>query len=112
MADVLPLHSHETVVGALRNALTIADMGRDGHLWENRELGYDEISPAFQDIARLIRHAIEGLSEPNLASIQAAEILVREYHGSLDDQRNARDVAAGILKAAVTGEIPRTWEAP
>jgi|SRR6267378_8474118 len=107
MSNVTPLRSQETVVGGLKNALWIAELGRDGEFGSLPR--YDEAMGAFGDIARLLRHAIEGLSEPNLAAVQAAEILVREYHGSLDDQRNARDVAAGILKAAVTGLVPGTW---
>lgn len=108
MTNVQPIQ--QSIVEDLRNALTIAGMGRDRyfgvHPPSNDAIG------AFGDIARLLRHALDQLGEPNLAAVQAAEILVREYHGSLDDQRNARDVAAGILKAAVTGEIPRTWSEP
>lgn len=62
-----------------------------------------------KDVERLLRHALEGLGEPNLASVQAAEVMLREWEGSYDTQRNARDVAAVILRAAVTGEIPPTW---
>ena len=64
-------------------------------------------------IARLIRHAIEGLSEPPLAAVQAAATMLREAQaesqGFAVNQRYARDTAAAILRAAVTGEIPRTW---
>ena len=66
---------------------------------------------AIGDIARLLRHALEQLGEPNLAAVQATEILVREWHGTPDAQRSARDTAAGILYAQMTGKVPKTWTA-
>lgn len=69
----------------------------------------------YGDIARLIRHALDQLGEPNLASIQAAATMLREAQaesqGFAVNQRYARDAAAAILKAQLTGAIPRTWEA-
>src|SRR5882724_9858704 len=64
---------------------------------------------AFEDIARLLRLAIVKLSEPNLAAMQAGEILLKEWSGTPEPQRQLRDTIAGILRAQVTGEIPRTW---
>src|SRR5258706_16468053 len=65
---------------------------------------------AFRDIARLIRHALESLSEPSLAAMQAGEILLKEWSGTPEPQRQLRDTIHGILNAQLTGEIPRTWE--
>ena len=92
------------------NALYIAELGGDGQYGGNNR--YDEVSSAFQDIARLLKHALEQLGEPNLAAVQATEILVREWHGTPDGQRSARDTAAGILHAQLTGAVPPTWKAP
>ena|SRR6266550_1628840 len=102
MTNVTPIQ--QPPIEDLRNCLQIAQD------WSRCELSAPDTAQVFASIARLIRHALEQLSEPNLAAIQATEILVREWHGSLEEHQNARDVAAGILRAAVTGEIPRTWE--
>lgn len=107
MPNVQPIQ--QPVIEDLRNALQIAQM------WVARNWDFEDanaVDHAIEDIARLIRHAIEGLSEPSLAAVQAAAILTREIEEStaVDRQREARDLAAAILRAAVTGEIPRTWE--
>lgn len=104
MTPITPIQ--QPALEDLKNALQIAQLWMDGA----PEKYWERTAVAFGDIARLLKNVLEALSEPNLAAVQAAEILVREYHGSLDDQRSARDVAAGILRAAVTGEIPPTWE--
>lgn len=87
----------------LKNCLQIANAWAEGQP--------PLTAQAFVRIAQLIRHALEQLGEPNLASIQAAAVMLREHEGlgAHDQQRDARDVAAVILRAAVTGEIPRTW---
>jgi len=69
----------------------------------------NEIEAAFVRIARLLKHAIEGLSEPSLAAMQAGEVLLREWSGTPEPQRQFRDTIQGILNAQLTGEIPRTW---
>jgi len=86
----------------LRNALQIAEgfSNYRGDSFEDRE--------AFSDIARLIRHALSQLGEPSLEAVQAAEVMIREWEGSREP-RNVRDVAAVILHAAVTGNVPPTW---
>jgi hypothetical protein len=104
MTNITPMHSQETAEGALRNALTIAQMGRDGYL--------DDDGQGYRDIARLLKHTLEQLGEPSLAAVQATEILVREWHGTPDGQRSARDTAAGILHAQMTGAVPPTWKVP
>jgi hypothetical protein len=71
-----------------------------------------ETAVAFESVARLLKHALEQLGEPNLAAVQATEILVREWHGTPDAQRSARDTAAGILWAQLTGAVPPTWKVP
>lgn len=108
MTTVTPLQ--QPPIEDLRNAQMIADM------WAlpipaGRSMDTAEAQGAFGDIARLVRHAIEGLSDPNLAAVQAAEILTREIEEStaVDRLREARDLAAAILRAQLTGEIPRTW---
>ena len=91
-------------VESLKNALTIADFGARG-------LHYAKVSP-YGDIARLIRDALEKLSEPSLAAIQAARILIPEYYGKhpdYEDARAIRDTVAGILKAQLEGTVPKTW---
>ena len=104
MTNIIPMHSQETVEGAIRNALQIAQV------WEQDAYRGDR--PAFLNIARLLRHALEQLGEPNLAAVQAAEVLLREWHGTPDEQRSARDTAAGILHAQMTGAVPPTWKVP
>lgn len=92
----------------LKNALTIAEMGRDRyfgvHPPSNDAIG------AFGDIARLIRHALEQLGEPNLAAIQAGEVLLKEWQGTPDERRSLRDTIQGILTAQLSGIVPKTWE--
>lgn len=108
MTPVTPLHSQETVAGALRNALTVACMGRDGLYGGDSRT--DHIHSAFADIVRLLRHTLEGLSEPNLAAMQAGEVLLREWQGTPEPERQLRDTIAGIVAAQVSGVVPKTWE--
>src|SRR5258706_15132908 len=65
---------------------------------------------AFRDIARLIRHAIESLSEPNLAAMQAGEVFLHEWAGTPGPQRPLRDTIQGLLSAQLSGVVPKTWE--
>jgi hypothetical protein len=84
-------------------------MGRDGEYGGDSR--YDHVHSAFGDVARLLKGALEALAEPNLAAMQAGEILLKEWNGTPEPQRQLRDTIAGILRAQVTGEIPKTWEA-
>jgi len=107
MTNVTPIQ--QPAIEDLRNALMIAELGPDlfHHIDHEQDAG-----SAFGDITRLLRHALEQLGEPNLAAVQATEILVREWHGTPDEQRSARDTAAGILHAQMTGAVPPTWKVP
>src|SRR5712664_758296 len=93
----------QPVIEDLKNAQTMAE------LCGQQLYGISQIKEDFASIARLIRHAIEGLSEPNLAAMQAGEVLLREWSGTPEPQRQLRDTIAGILHAQLTGEIPPTW---
>lgn len=92
MPNVTPIQ--QPPIEDLRNALQIANAADGG----------------FGAIARLIRHAIEGLSEPSLAAMQAGEILLREWSGTPEPERQLRDTVAGILHAQLSGIVPKTWE--
>ena len=84
----------------LRNALQIADMGRDGFLTSGADQA--EALDGFRDIVRLLQHALQGLAEPNEAAITVAwGFLPRDILG--DPRRHARDLAAVILKAQLSG---------
>ena len=62
-----------------------------------------EALKAFFSIARLIRDALDKLSEPNEAAIHAARIIVG---GTLyASPRAARDLCAAILKAQLEGGL-------
>src|SRR5712664_2430470 len=119
MTNVTPLHSQETVVGALRNALMIAqEWGRLdwGSAMTVPNAALKDSIASHEAVARLIRHAIEGLSDPNLAAVQAAATMLREAPEN-PSSRYSRDTAAAVLRAAVTGEIPPThlenlWSQP
>lgn len=65
---------------------------------------------AFESVARLIRHALDGLGEPNAAAIRAARsYLFRcEYSvtgGDLHNygERDFRDCAAAVIRAQLSG---------
>lgn len=107
MANVTPIQ--QSPIEDLRNLAQIASWWEDVSEYSDR---MDAAKAAFQGIARLVRHAIEGLSEPNLAAMQAGEILIREWHGQFEDRRNLRDTIQGILQAQLSGVVPKTWEAP
>jgi hypothetical protein len=107
MANVTPLV--QPPVEDIRNALQIAQLWVEANPVQRFVL---DAPMAMGDIARLLKHALEGLSEPSLAAVQATEILMREWHGTPDGQRSARDTAAGILWAQLTGAVPPTWKAP
>src|SRR5258706_15955882 len=95
MTHVTPIR--ESVVGALRNAETLAIMGRDGEYGGDSR--YDHVHSAFGDIARLLKCALTELAEPNLAAMQAGEILLKEWSGTPEPQRQLRDTIHGILNA-------------
>jgi hypothetical protein len=107
VADVTPIN--QPPQEDLLNALTIAEMGKQGHY-----SGPGDAPSAFADVARLIRHALEGLSEPNAAAIRAARTFTDggPFGGSpalavpheADDYRRARDCAAAILHAQLKGQ--------
>jgi hypothetical protein len=91
----------------LRNALTIAEfwgMGMSG--WT-----FTESQSAFQDTARLIRAALEKLAEPNTDAVNAGRILISclPAYGFLEapnvTEREARDIAAAILKVQLEGGL-------
>ena len=95
----------------IRNAAQIAQSWADSNALADSPYGY-----AFASVARLLRHAMEQLGEPSFACVQATALLLREARNELpgvaDEPRYARDTAAVILNAAVTGEIPKTWSEP
>lgn len=61
-----------------------------------------------RDVERLLRHALEGLGEPNAAAIQAADAMLKTYDRNTVDAasgRSARDTAAVILNAQLRGTL-------
>lgn len=109
MTDTIPLT--QPPIEDLRNCLMVAELGVD--LLHHIDHEQDAAS-AFGDIARLIRHALEGISEPNEAAIRfTTRILLagmgeRAFTLVPDGHRVARDIAAAILHAQVTGLSPDT----
>jgi len=106
MTDVTPLV--QPPVEDLRNALQIAEAQI-----EVADIGMgpmSELVPTFESIARLLRHALAQLGEPNTAAIDAAKVVLRERNalaGFADDEvRYARDCAAAILDAQLRGAPP------
>jgi len=104
MTTPQPIRPEQPPVEDLRNALQIVEMYGDPMV---QAPSFPDHA-LFADIARLIRHALSQLGEPSLEAVQAAEVMIREWEGSLEP-RNIRDVAAVILHAAVTGQVPPTW---
>jgi len=103
MPNVTPLI--QPPVEDLRNALQIAQLWNDYGPYPN-----SGGKRPFGDIARLLRHALEGLGEPNEAALQAAMPWVHDDSpydaGPLAKRRAARDLAAAILNAQLlTGKI-------
>lgn len=104
MTNVTPIQ--QPAIADIRNALQLAQLGADGH--------YREGPQTFGDIARLLEHALEQLSEPNEAAIR---VTTRILHAGMGDRaftllpdghRMARDTSAAILYAQVTGCAPET----
>lgn len=88
----------------IRNAAQIAQS------WaESRALSGSPYGDAFGDVARLLKHALAQLGEPNFASIQAAATMLRDAPGPGDptdfENRYARDTAAVILNAQLRGTL-------
>lgn len=107
MPNVQPIQ--QPCLEDLKNALTIADfwqMGMEG-------VPLIDTQRAFRDIARLIRHALSQLEEPNAAAIHDATVMLRAAIGptafDLAEPRLPRDVASVILHAQLTGLSPETW---
>ena len=84
-------------IESLRNALMIAQN------WDVPATPAEKVSDArvaLRSVARLIRDALDKLSEPHPNTVAKARPFV------LDD-RAARDVAAVVTQAALTWEAPR-----
>lgn len=103
MSHVTPLHVNETPLGALRNALSLAELYGNplgGESWYQCRCAHD-------DVARLIRAALAKLSEPSAGAIRAAQTLAPTVsigaHGEVNE-RWARDLCAAILHAQLTNE--------
>jgi len=94
----------------LRNALQIVEMYGDPMV---QAPGFPDHA-LFADIARLIRHALEGLSEPNEASLKVSREILRAALGSAFEllpesgERWVRDTVAVIVRAQITGVSPET----
>jgi len=116
MTEVTPLHPVETVEGALRNALTIAELWAVGVLVQATPQAQVEITAeltaAHRDVARLLRHTLSGLSEVSPAAVSEALVLIRclPAYAGLEaltvTEREARDIAAAILDAQLRGAPP------
>lgn len=113
MTQTIPITQspHEDLLNALQIADAVA------HVVAHDPKGDKDMLQVLEGIARLIRHAMEQFGEPNLAAVQAAATMLRELGANTDDPTNfenryARDTAAAILKAAMSGEIPKTWSEP
>ena len=112
MTNVTPIQ--QPPIEDIRNALQIAQLWIEANPAQRAAT----FAPtALGDIARLLKHALEGLSEPSLAAVQAAATMLREAGGAYDNEghvepRYARDAAAVILHAQLTGEVPKTWSEP
>ena len=108
MPNVTPLH--ESVQHHLGNAAQIAEF------WAHFDRGAVEhpVADAFAAIRDHLKAALEQLGEPNLAAIQATATMLGEVEGRLPvvmNHREWRDIAAVILRAQVTGNVPPTWSA-
>lgn len=91
MSAAIPIR--QPAADDLRNAAALAVAGRDQ--------GGERAD--FARIAELIHSALEKLAEPNLSAIDAIRAVFRP-HGIDDlEEREARDAAAVVLRAAVSG---------
>ncbi len=101
MTNVTPIH--QPAAEALRTAAFMAGS------WALSDFVGQEEAAAFAGLERLIRHALTELSEPSLAAMQAGAILLAEWQGTPEPQRQLRDTLAGIIAAQVSGQVPGTW---
>jgi hypothetical protein len=111
---VTPLRS--PAIADLRNALQLAVT------YGSKDVADSDAKQALHRVQGLVARAIASLGEPNEAAITAANLfmdgftrtLIQPGNGPIGqrvaeawatDRRKARDVAAAILYAAVTGEL-------
>lgn len=93
MTDVQPIV--QPAIENIKNAAAIA------HAWASPRLQNEpEIADAFAGIARLLKDAIGQLGQPNEAAVAALRAWDQHY-----SQRDARDAAAVVLKAQLTGAL-------
>lgn len=96
---VTPLRS--PALADLQNAMQIADV------YAGKDIADSDAKQALGRVRKLVAQALASLGEPNGAAVQAA----RPFTGRNDmsdvvgDYRRARDAAAVILHAALTGEV-------
>jgi hypothetical protein len=84
---------------SLANALQIADLWSDA-------AGDLHSRGAFGDVARLIRDALDKLGEPHPVTLAVTSRMRRLYDPThpMDVEREVRDMAAAITRAALTWE--------
>lgn len=106
MTNVTPIQ--QSPADALRQALEIAETWTPTISHHDPEMSWRRIQYEFEDIARLIRHALEQLGNPNVEAIRAADVMLRSYDRNTADaasRRAAYDAAAAILNAQLTGTL-------
>jgi len=93
MTPITPIS--QPPIESLRNALQIAECYRD-------TLAPGGVEP-FLDIARLIRDALDKLSEPHPATVSVAGILLHQWlvGPPQELERMVRDFAAAVTKTAL-----------
>ena len=101
MTDVTPIQ--QPPIEDIRNATMIAES------WAllNEDRGERIPAETLRDVARLLRHALAQLGEPNEAAIQTAYALIfGSDEATPESLRVARDEAAAILDAQLRGAPP------
>jgi len=98
MTPITPLRA--PALSDLRNALQLAT------LYGDKDIADSDAKQALERIRGLIAQALGKLGEPNAAAVEATTLMLAELPPFTDSEFpcKARDVAAVILHAALTGD--------
>ena len=100
MTNTLPIRPEQPPIEDLRNCLMIAEA------WESPELSDSETQVAFGSVARLVRHALEGLGEPHPHTVELTRRYLEALSGKDVTDREARDFAMVVITSALKQEAP------
>lgn len=97
ITPVTPLRS--PALADLQNAMQLCVVYGD------KDIADSDAKQALKRVQALVARALSSLAEPNSSAIEAARPFMFSRQGDAVIERDARDCAAVVLRAAMTGQV-------